>query len=192
MGDLARQGTMLMKIACCLTLAAACFAFQPQIAWACDDGSCRTAGAAAPLSLSGFMSGAKAGKTPASARTPNAGASRKGAKLARAFPNDAYSAAVHYLALRPQVLAVRIVDASELNEIDAAADLIRVVNADELNEIDLGSEPVQPVAPAPYRQDMRTAQNNGEPAQDDDLFNRILMTFAGALAVASGMRILVG
>ena len=182
---------MLMKIACSLTLAAACFAFQPQIARACDDGSCRTA-AATPLSLSDFMSGAKAGKTPAPARAANAGASRKGAKLARAYPNDAYAAAVHYLALRPQALAVRIVDAGELNEIDAAADLIRVVNADELNEIDLGSESVQPVAPALYQEDMRTARSNGEPAQDDDLFNRILMTFAGALAVASGMRILVG
>lgn len=182
---------MLMKIACSLTLAAACFAFQPQISLACDDGSCRTA-SAAPLPLLRFMTGsAKTEKAQAAPSATNSGANRKGPKLVRSFPHDAYATAVNYLAVQPRTHVVSIVEASELNEIDAAADLIRVVNADELNEIDLASEPAQVPMP-PSQDELRTAQSKSDPAQDDDLFNRILMTFAGALAVASGMRILVG
>jgi len=183
-----------MKIANLLAAAAVSLlaAAPASMANPCETEPCRVAASgSAPLSLFDFL-GRKSEKKKA-AKPAETTAPRREPKLARplsSVPNEAYAAAYHYMSARPQK-AVRIVDSSEHNEIDAAADMVRIVDSQQLNEIDLLAQPVR----APVRnsdQEIRTVGNNPDAAKDDDLFERILMTFAGALAIASGMRVLIG
>lgn len=82
---------------------------------------------------------------------------------------------------------VAIVSETELSDLDLAADDIRIVDPHEINEVDLAVDQIARVA----ARDIGKADRKGDDGDDDDLFNRILMTFAGALAVASAMRIFV-
>lgn len=81
---------------------------------------------------------------------------------------------------------VAIVSETELSDLDLAADDIRIVDPHEINEVDLAVDQSARLA----ARDIGNADRKGDDG-DDDLFNRILMTFAGALAVASAMRIFV-
>lgn len=144
-----------------------------------------------PLSLGDFLTGGqprKAAQKPRQTAQPKAPVATRGmteaAERAPAGPlaSEAYATARHYMRIAVDS-PVAIVHADEFSEIDRAADAVRIVNADELNEIDLAAPP----APQDATGELRTAQDESE--DKDELFERILITFAGALAVASGMRL---
>jgi len=161
-----------------------------------------TPAAAAPLSLTPpAQSAVKAKAAPVIAkvqrerRAPNRMPSWNTYTMGNA--DLAFLSAGQYLELSATEEAMQVVSADELSPLDLAAGNVRLVSPDEVNEIDLVHEPAvrlaqqtanHEAAPA-QTQEMSAAPAKGEESeQDDGILNRILMTFAGALAMASAMR----
>lgn len=111
----------------------------------------------------------------------------------------AFLSAGQYLDLSTNEGVIPIVAENEFSPLDFSAGTVRVVGPDELTEIDLANDPDVLLAQHTTRQDPRPiAQASAavEPARDaddddDGVLNRILMTFAGALAMASALRMII-
>lgn len=114
-------------------------------------------------------------------------------------PDLAFMSAGQYVELSAYDGAVFMVSENEFSPLDFAAGNVRVVDPDELTEIDLANDPevmlaqarpIEPIQPA----EQVTAAAEPEPAakgeEDDGILNRVLMTFAGALALAGAMKVL--
>lgn len=112
----------------------------------------------------------------------------------------AFLSAGQYLELSVTEEDIQVVSADELSPLDLAAGNVRFVSPDEVNELDLAHEPAVVLAqqtanheagPA-SAQEMSAAPAAGETSEEDDgILNRILMTFAGALAMAGAMRMIL-
>ena len=110
----------------------------------------------------------------------------------------AFLSANQYLDLSTYDGVIWVVHENEFSLLDFAAGDVRVVEPDDLSEIDLANDPEKMLAQArpiePIQQPtFEVASAAPEPAkgeEDDGILNRILMTFAGALAVAGAMKML--
>ncbi|MBZ0140767.1 MAG: hypothetical protein K8H87_13500 [Pseudorhodoplanes sp.] len=174
---------------------AAMLSLAPQVASACRDDDCGrrsgSAAAAAPVSILPFWTRASAENArPKKAKTDRS-VRKTLADQPPAVALEAYHTAAYFMTVPPAYLAlavtpVAIVSETELNDLDRAADEVRIVAPHEINEVDLAIEQRARLA-------AREPGNAGRKGDDgdDELFNRILMTFAGALAAASAMRIFV-
>ncbi len=157
----------------------------------------------APLSL-----------TPSAQQTPKANAAPAAAKVqpdrkapkqsaVAAMPASgkaelAFASAIQYLDLSANDNVIPVVAENEFSPLDFSAGAVRVVDPDELSEINLANDPEVLLAQRPGALDARPIQQaSAAPArtddsdEDDGVFNRILMTFAGALAMASAMRMII-
>jgi hypothetical protein len=113
----------------------------------------------------------------------------------------AFLSAAQYLELAAYDGAIFLVGEHEFSLLDFAAGSVRVVDPDELTEVDLAHDPQVLLAKyRPSSQEMQPAQQavaasatvrSEESEEDDGILNRILMTFAGALAMASAMRLII-
>lgn len=108
----------------------------------------------------------------------------------------AFLSAGQYLNLSSVDSDVSVVSADELSVLDIAAGGVRVVSPDEVNEIDLATEPTLAIAQettgqAPLQVASAAPAKSGSGEEDDGVLNRILMTFAGALAMAGAMRMIL-
>jgi len=110
----------------------------------------------------------------------------------------AFLSAGQYADLSTNDGVIPIVTENDFSSLDFSAGVVRVVAADELTEIDLANDPDVLLAERPARLDARPIQQaSAAPArtndsdEDDGVLNRILMTFAGALAMASAMRMII-
>lgn len=109
----------------------------------------------------------------------------------------AFLSAGQYLDL--SVDDIPVVAENEFSPLDFSAGTVRVVDPDELTEIDLANDPEVLLAQHTARQDARPIEQapvvasarTDDPEEDDGILNRILMTFAGALAMASAMRMIM-
>jgi hypothetical protein len=110
----------------------------------------------------------------------------------------AFLSAGQYLDLSTTEEDIQVVSADELSPLDLAAGNVRFVSPDEVNEIDLAHEPAVLLAQQTANHEassasapeMSAAPAAGETSEEDDgVLNRILMTFAGALAMAGAMRV---
>jgi hypothetical protein len=113
-------------------------------------------------------------------------------------PDLAFLSAEQHFELAAYEGAVWVVAENEFSLLDFAAGTVRVVEPDELSEIDLANDPekmlaeVQPVEqPQTTFQVASAAPEPAKPEEDDGILNRILMTFAGALALAGAMKLLI-
>jgi hypothetical protein len=90
-----------------------------------------------------------------------------------------------------------VVAENEFSLLDFAAGTVRIVEPDELSEIDLANDPekmlaeVQSIEPQTTFQVASAAPEPAKGEDDDGILNRILMTFAGALALAGAMKLLI-
>lgn len=107
----------------------------------------------------------------------------------------AFLSAGQYLELSAAEDTVQVVSADELSPLDLAAGAVRFVSPDEVNEIDLANEPAVFIAQQangpqsrPVQEASAAPATSEDPDADDGILNRILMTFAGAFAMASAMR----
>jgi hypothetical protein len=107
----------------------------------------------------------------------------------------AFLSAGQYLEVSEARDVIEVVSADELSPLDLAAGSVRLVSPDEVNEIDLANEPAVFITQQSSGREARPIQEaSAAPAksedgdEDDGILNRILMTFAGALAMASAMR----
>jgi hypothetical protein len=107
----------------------------------------------------------------------------------------AFLSAGQYLELSATEEIIPVVSADELSPLDLSAGTVRFVSPDEVNEIDLAHEPAVLLAQQTAHQDASPASAEAaapaaseETDADDGVLNRILMTFAGALAMAGAMR----
>ena len=107
----------------------------------------------------------------------------------------AFLSAGQFLELSAIEDAIQVVSADELSPLDLVAGSVRFVSPEEVNEIDLANEPAVFIAQQANGQEARPVQEasatpakNEESEEDDGVLNRILMTFAGALAMAGAMR----
>ena len=110
----------------------------------------------------------------------------------------AFLSASQYLDLSAYDDAIWVVGENEFSLLDFAAGNVRVVDPDDLSEIDLANDPKVSLAQAPASEDAKpvyqiaSAQPAADKSEDDDgILNRILMTFAGALALAGAMKMIV-
>lgn len=112
----------------------------------------------------------------------------------------AFLSANQYLDLSAYDGAIWVVHEHEFSLLDFAAGDVRVVDPDDLSEIDLANDPKVLLAQASAKEDAKdtkpvyqiaSAQPVPQKSEEDDgILNRILMTFAGALAVAGAMKML--
>jgi hypothetical protein len=109
----------------------------------------------------------------------------------------AFLSAGQYLELSSTEEIIPVVSADELSPLDLTAGSVRFVSPDEVNELDLAHEPALVLAQQTANHEASAAQRqevSATPAasekdeEDDGVLNRILMTFAGALAMAGAMR----
>lgn len=111
----------------------------------------------------------------------------------------AFLSAGQYLELSVTEEDIQVVSADELSPLDLAAGNVRFVSPDEVNELDLAHEPAVVLAQqtanheaSPASAQEMSATPAGEASEEDDgVLNRILMTFAGALAMAGAMRMIL-
>lgn len=187
--------TMMGTIRSGAVALAAMLALSSQAASACRDDSCdkRTGSisASAPISLLPSWLRPPAENARPKRVKADAAVRKRTAITPPALALEAYLAASHFMVVPPSYLdvataPVAIVSETELSDLDLAADDIRIVDPHEINEVDLAVDQSARLA----ARDIGNADRKGDDG-DDDLFNRILMTFAGALAVASAMRIFV-
>jgi hypothetical protein len=112
----------------------------------------------------------------------------------------AFLSANQYLDLSAYDGVIWVVHEHEFSLLDFAAGDVRIVDPDDLSEIDLANDPKVLLAQASASEDAKEAKPvyqiaSAQPApqkgeEDDGILNRILMTFAGALAVAGAMKML--
>ena len=110
----------------------------------------------------------------------------------------AFLSAGQFVELAADYAVTAIVAENEFSPLDFSAGLVRVVDPDELSEIDLANDPDVLLAQNPLNQDAgpivqvaATPARTDDSDDDDGVLNRILMTFAGALAMASAMRMII-
>jgi hypothetical protein len=110
----------------------------------------------------------------------------------------AFAAAARYIIVPPHYptdaeTKITVVNENELSEIDLLAGTVRVVEPDQANEIDLSVDEKTRLARAQANGENGEDVRQADPAkeEDDDIFSRVLMTFAGALAAASAMRVFI-
>jgi len=113
----------------------------------------------------------------------------------------AFLSASQYLDLSAFDDAIWVVGENEFSLLDFAAGNVRVVDPDDLSEIDLANDPKVLLTQAPASEGAKDAKPvyqiaSAQPAadkgdDDDGILNRILMTFAGALALAGAMKMIV-
>ena len=113
-------------------------------------------------------------------------------------PDLAFLSAEQHLELAAYDGAVWVVAENEFSLLDFVAGDVRVVDPNELSEIDLANDPekmlaeVQPIEqPQTTFQVASAAPEPGKGEDEDGILNRILMTFAGALALAGAMKLLI-
>jgi hypothetical protein len=113
-------------------------------------------------------------------------------------PDLAFLSAEQHFELAAYEGAVWVVAENEFSLLDFAAGTVRVVDPDELSEIDLANDPEKMLADARSIEQPQTtfqvasaAPEPAKPEEDDGILNRILMTFAGALALAGAMKLLI-
>lgn len=110
----------------------------------------------------------------------------------------AFLSAEQFLELSVYDDIIHLVAENEFSLLDFAAGNIRVVDPDDLTEVDLANDPQVMLAQHSASEDAKpvyqvaaAAQPDPQkPEEDDGILNRILMTFAGALAVAGAMKML--
>jgi hypothetical protein len=109
----------------------------------------------------------------------------------------AFLSANQYLDLSAYDGVIWVVHENEFSLLDFAAGDVRIVEPDDLSEIDLANDPKVLLAQASASEEAKPvyqlASAQPVPAkgeEDDGILNRILMTFAGALAVAGAMKML--
>jgi hypothetical protein len=113
-------------------------------------------------------------------------------------PDLAFLSAEQHFELAAYEGAVWVVAENEFSLLDFAAGTVRIVEQDELSEIDLANDPEKMLAevrsieqPQTTFQVASAAPEPAKPEEDDGILNRILMTFAGALALAGAMKLLI-
>jgi hypothetical protein len=113
----------------------------------------------------------------------------------------AFLSAGQYLDLSTNEGVILVMAESEFSLLDFAAGNVRLVDPGDLTEVDLANDPdVLLARNTPLEQvwpDQQTSVVSAPPpaddtTDDDSVLNRILMTFAGALAMASAMRMIIG
>jgi hypothetical protein len=121
----------------------------------------------------------------------------------RTLPTDgnadlAFLSAGQYLDVSANDSTIPLVAENEFSLLDFSAGTVRVVDPDELTEVDLANDPLVLLAQNRTNPDARPVQEvsaapprTDQSDEDDGVFNRILMTFAGALAMASAMRMIL-
>jgi hypothetical protein len=109
----------------------------------------------------------------------------------------AFLSANQYLDLSTYDGVIWVVHENEFSLLDFAAGDVRIVDPDDLSEIDLANDPKVLLAQASASEEAKPvyqlASAQPVPAkgeEEDGILNRILMTFAGALAVAGAMKML--
>lgn len=109
----------------------------------------------------------------------------------------AFLSAGQYLELSAYDGIIHLVAENEFSLLDFAAGNVRIVDPDDLTEVDLANDPEVMLAQrsaseeAQPVQQVAEAQADPEKSEEEDgILNRILMTFAGALAVAGAMKML--
>lgn len=158
---------------------------------------------AAPLSLA--PSAQAAPKAKAAPIASKAQHFRKAAKRSRGVnpaasghADLAFLSAGQYLDLSAADETIPVVAETEFSPLDFVAGNVRLVDSDELTEIDLANDPevllaqhsAQPQE-QPVQQASAATPATDSSDDDDSILNRILMTFAGALAMASAMRMII-
>lgn len=154
--------------------------------------------AAAPLAPGQSADKATAATAPAKAQRARKAPYRSPAWYTYRSGNAdlAFLSAGQYLNLSAIGSDVSVVGEDELNVLDLAAGNVRVVSPDEVNEIDLANEPAVTIAQettgqAPVQVASAAPAKSEGGEEDDGVLNRILMTFAGALAMAGAMRMVL-
>ena len=110
----------------------------------------------------------------------------------------AFLSAEQFLELSVYDDIIHLVAENDFSLLDFAAGNIRVVDPDDLTEVDLANDPQVLLAQHSASEDAKPVYQVAAAAQpepqkseeDDGILNRILMTFAGALAVAGAMKML--
>jgi hypothetical protein len=107
----------------------------------------------------------------------------------------AYLSAAQYVDLSAYDGIIHLVAENEFSLLDFAAGNIRIVDPDDLTEVDLANDPEVLLAQHSANEEAKPvaqlaeAQPRPEKGEEDDgILNRILVTFAGALALAGAMK----
>ncbi|MES1156049.1 MAG: hypothetical protein ABUL48_06430 [Pseudorhodoplanes sp.] len=158
----------------------------------------------APLGLSPVAQSAPKAAAPVkTAAIPVAAKSQKASRYIIRAPESgnsdlAFLSSAQYVQIAAFDRAILVVAENEMSPLDFTAGTVRVVDPDELTEIDLANEPDWTIAQnkadqtaKPIVQASATATPPRNDDEDDGVLNRILMTFAGALAMASAMRMII-
>jgi hypothetical protein len=160
----------------------------------------------APLALSpAAQSAPKAAAPVKTAAVPVAAKSQKASRYIIRAPESgnsdlAFLSAAQYVEIAALDSAILVVAENEMSPLDFKAGTVRVVDPDELTEIDLANDPDVLLAQRPTIADAKpvvqasvtaTPPRTDDTDEDDGVLNRILMTFAGALAMASAMRMII-
>ena len=120
----------------------------------------------------------------------------------------AFLSAGQYLDLSAHEGVIPVMAENEFSLLDFGAGNVRFVDPGDLTEVDLANDPDVLLAQNTPREQQNTPHEQVWPAaqasvvsapppaddtnDDDGILNRILMTFAGALAMASAMRMIIG
>jgi len=108
----------------------------------------------------------------------------------------AFLSAEQFLELSAYADIVHLVAENEFSLLDFAAGNVRIVDPDDLTEVDLANDPEVMLAQHSASEEARPIQQVAEaqpspqakPEEEDGILNRILMTFAGALALAGALK----
>ena len=172
----------------------------------------------APLSLSPSAQGApKAKAAPVRATRVAAKSQRVATKIQRTAKRSnrgpawdtftmgqadlAFLSAGQYLDLSTNEGVIPVMAENEFSLLDFAAGNVRIVDPGDLTEVDLANDPevllaqntpAEPVWPDQQASVVSAPPPADDTNDDDGVLNRILMTFAGALAMASAMRMIIG
>ncbi len=107
----------------------------------------------------------------------------------------AFLTAAQYVDLSAYEGAIFLVAENEFSLLDFSAGSVRIVDPDDLTEVDLANDPEVMLAQRSANEDAKPVQQVAEARpepdkseEEDGILNRVLMTFAGALALASAMK----
>ena len=174
------------------------FAANPASARSCDDGNqacVSVAQQANPMKLDNFMKTWKpAGKSKRVKKSKLAPATAvkqqaPGPAVAEtAVPDEPVSTVAEAPEKATETDGVAVTSFNEVNEIDAAADHVQVVAFNDVNEIDLAAPP--PLVPVPETTGQQMASPEQTPA-DNSWIGKLLLAFAGTIAVAGTARLLI-
>lgn len=107
----------------------------------------------------------------------------------------AFLSAGQYLELSAYDGIIHLVAENEFSLLDFTAGNIRIVDPDDLTEVDLANDPEVMLAQRSASEEAQPVQQVAEAQpgpekgeEEDGILNRILVTFAGALALAGAMK----